>query len=295
MQRGFRRLGKGVEVFSALGYAFRRDLRDLKASPLEQPACVYFYRFTLPTRDRAKLPRPLNDELPTMRRLAISDIHGCDRTFAALLNEVGLTPSDELYLLGDFVDRGPRSKQVLDRIMTMERRGYQIMCLRGNHDQYMINALTKGDKHSRNSWKSAGARSTRNSFVELENPKGAIPQRYVDWLKKLPYYYDLGDYYLVHAGFNFKRKNPLKGKKAMLNIRYYYQRIKRDWLAGRTIVHGHTPMPAHLIELQADPRRRLYPVFDIDAGCFHTKPGLGNLCCMNLDDRTFTFVANQDR
>lgn len=229
------------------------------------------------------------------RRLAISDIHGCLYSFEALLDRISLGTTDELYLLGDFVDRGPRSAQVLDYILKLQSDGYHVRGLRGNHDQYMIDALLLGDKHSRNTWRSAGAASTKRSYVSAGNAEGRIDPAHIFWLNELPYYYLLEDYILVHAGLNFRRRNPLKGKKAMLNRRNWYRHIDYDWLGDRKIVHGHTPLTRTQVEAQTHPRRRAYPVFDIDAGCFHTKPGMGHLCALNLDERTFTFVANLDR
>lgn len=229
------------------------------------------------------------------RRLAISDIHGCLKTFKALLDRVSLGTTDELYLLGDFVDRGPRTAQVLDYVIKLQAEGYRIHPLRGNHDQYMLDAILIGDKHSRNVWRNAGANTTKKSYAKRDKQGGQIDPQHITWLNELPYYYLLDDYVLVHAGLNFRRKNPLKGKKAMLNRRNWYRQIDYDWLGDRKIVHGHTPMKREQIEAQTRPRRRVYPVFDIDAGCFHTKPGMGHLCAFNLDERTFTFVANRDR
>ncbi len=229
------------------------------------------------------------------RRLAISDIHGCARTFEALLDRISFGTTDELYLLGDFVDRGPRSAQVLEYIMKLQDDGYRVHGLRGNHDQYMVDAILIGDKRSRAAWRSAGANSTKKSYVTEDNPEGRIDPIHVFWLNELPYYYLLEDYILIHAGLNFRRRNPLKGKKAMLNRRNWYRHIDYDWLGDRKIVHGHTPLTRLQVEAQGHPRRRAYPVFDIDAGCFHVKPGMGHLCAMNLDERTFTFVPNLDR
>ena len=229
------------------------------------------------------------------RRLAISDIHGCLRSFEALLDRVSLGTTDDLYLLGDFVDRGPRSAQVLSYIMKLQDDGYRIHPLRGNHDQYMIDALLIGDKRAKSTWRSAGAASTKKSYQTPDNPEGTIDPVHIFWLNELPYYYLLDDYVLVHAGLNFRRRNPLKGKRAMLNRRNWYRHIDYDWLGDRKIVHGHTPLKRLQIEAQLHPRRRAYPVFDIDAGCFHTKPGMGYLTAFNLDERTFSFVPNLDR
>ena len=70
-----------------------------------------------------------------MHRFAISDIHGCAKTFEALLDRIALSTQGELYLLGDYLDRGPDSKGVLDLIFRLQREGYAVHCLRGNHEQ----------------------------------------------------------------------------------------------------------------------------------------------------------------
>ncbi len=69
-----------------------------------------------------------------MRKLAIGDIHGCNKTFKALLDQINLSKDDELTLLGDYIDRGPDSKGVIDTIINLQSSGYQVRALRGNHD-----------------------------------------------------------------------------------------------------------------------------------------------------------------
>ena len=71
-------------------------------------------------------------------KYVISDIHGCIRTFEALLKMLHFSISDELYLLGDYIDRGPDSKSVLDLILSMRNKGYKIAALRGNHEELLL-------------------------------------------------------------------------------------------------------------------------------------------------------------
>ena len=69
---------------------------------------------------------------PTGKRYVISDIHGCYKTFRCLVEEViGLSKADLLFLLGDYVDRGPSSKAVLDYILQLKDERYQLFPLRG--------------------------------------------------------------------------------------------------------------------------------------------------------------------
>ena len=75
-----------------------------------------------------------------MRQFTISDIHGCNISFNALLDQIGLTTADELFLLGDYIDRGPDSKGVLDTIIGLRSNGYKVRCLMGNHDEAILKA-----------------------------------------------------------------------------------------------------------------------------------------------------------
>src|SRR5262249_36124911 len=73
------------------------------------------------------------------RTLAIGDIHGCSATLDALLTVVALAPDDIVITLGDYVDRGPDSKGVLERLLRIEGRA-RLVPLLGNHDEMMLEA-----------------------------------------------------------------------------------------------------------------------------------------------------------
>ena len=73
------------------------------------------------------------------RTLAIGDVHGCLTALDTLLGFVELRPTDQLIFLGDYVDRGPDSKGVLDRLIEL-RRLHEVVFLRGNHEVMMANA-----------------------------------------------------------------------------------------------------------------------------------------------------------
>ncbi|HLF63763.1 MAG TPA: metallophosphoesterase, partial [Saprospiraceae bacterium] len=76
------------------------------------------------------------------RVFAVGDIHGCHQTFRKLLlDEIRIKKSDRIYCLGDYVDRGPDSKGVVDFILELRRSGYHIHTLRGNHEQLMMTSI----------------------------------------------------------------------------------------------------------------------------------------------------------
>ncbi|UOQ73322.1 metallophosphoesterase family protein [Hymenobacter cellulosilyticus] len=136
-----------------------------------------------------------------MARYVTTDIHGCLHTFRHLIEKVlDLQPADELYLLGDYVNKGPDSRGVLDYLMDLPRRGYQVQCLRGNHDQELLDAA-RGRTHL--SWASQADRSMTLKSFDITDCT-AIPEPYLAWLETLPYELDIPGFTLVHAGYDFR-------------------------------------------------------------------------------------------
>lgn len=218
------------------------------------------------------------------KRYAISDIHGCAKTFDALLSRIGFKKGDELYLLGDYIDRGPDSKGVIDRIMQLDEEGYKVICLKGNHEEMLLNELVE------NVWP-PGIKETLKSFGIQHNNE--LPYVYLRWLKSLISFIEVDNYILVHAGLNFKAENPLEDEAYLLWIRAWYRHIDMDWLGDRIIVHGHTPIGVKTIETMRDEidEKR---VLNIDAGCAYTSEDLKHLCCFDLDTRELFFEPNRD-
>ena len=211
------------------------------------------------------------------RRIAISDIHGCAETLRLLLTEqLKVTPADQVYLLGDYIDRGPDSKGVIDLIWAFQAEGYRFSCLCGNHEDMLNKASADPEHHSL--WEDVnGGAETLDSFgVRAANE---IPDAYWQFMRSLGYYVTLPDYLLVHAGFNFEAADPFADYRAMMWIRGFEPDPEKT--GNRTIVHGHTPRPFKAIE--ADVHQRL-PVLNIDNGCAYPKTGMQGLVALNLDD-----------
>ncbi|MEM6632344.1 MAG: metallophosphoesterase family protein [Bacteroidota bacterium] len=237
-----------------------------------------------------------------MRKFAISDIHGCSQTFRKLVEEVlKLTHNDELYLLGDYVDRGPDSKGVLDFIMELREKEYTVNCLMGNHEQMMLNAWR--DEEDVDLWLLNGGKTTLDSFgvTDVED----IPEKYIKLLRSFKFYFEVDKYILVHAGLNFhptiptqdsdfiwKVIQPFKDVKSMLWIRDWYNDMDYDWLRGRVIVHGHTPVSDEVIRSMVADWTHI-PAIDIDNGCFISfQEGMGHLCSFELTFRKLFFQKN---
>lgn len=223
-----------------------------------------------------------------MARYAITDIHGCLRTFKALVTaQLQLKKSDELYLLGDYVNKGPDSKGVIDFILHLQKQDYQVICLRGNHDQMLLSAVEKGDKVLKLT--PAEKKMTLASFGV--NTFSHLSNKYTSFLDGLLFYLELPDCFLVHAGFDFNQSDIFKDKDAMLNIRQY----KTDWarLNNKRLIHGHTPVALHSIKLAATTKVKQV---NLDAGCvYYRNASYGNLVALDLDSYQIYVQPNLDK
>lgn len=222
------------------------------------------------------------------RRFAISDIHGCARTFKRLCkHKLQLQEGDTLYLLGDYINRGPDSKGVLDYIFKLQRKGIAIHALRGNHEDLFLKALYS--KHLRRNFLLNGGDRTLRSFgaKNMED----IPAPYIDFLRQLNYYFEVDDKILVHAGLNFELEDIFKDREAMLWLKQ--MQLDKKKLGDRYVIHGHTPQSKLDIKraFHAEPRPRL---LNIDSSCVYYKRFGARLCALDLDTWKLTFSKNVD-
>lgn len=224
---------------------------------------------------------------PAGRQLAISDVHGCLKTLEVILDKLAYSSTDQLFVLGDMVDRGPDSKGVIDLIRSMQQEGYDIHCLRGNHEQMILDDLEAGEKSAYYSdaamLRSFGAKNVSE-----------IPLEYVQWIDELPYFLETEGFLFVHAGLDFSFKNPLENLYDMMWLRYWYDRLDPEWLGNRVVVHGHTPLDRPVIEDRLDALCH-FPVLNIDNGCFFRGQEKGRLCAFDMTNRRLHFQENMDR
>ncbi|MDD4604324.1 MAG: metallophosphoesterase family protein [Bacteroidales bacterium] len=235
------------------------------------------------------------------KRWVIPDIHGCAKTLQALINDL-IKPmrSDELYFLGDYVDRGPDSKGVIDFIRKLEQEKYNLVALKGNHEDFMIE-LYDGMHHAKsvwwykfgnkkyNSWAEIGGKPTLQCF-DAQNITD-IPTDYIEWMRHLPLYVSLDDFILVHAGLNFKNEDPFEDQRAMLWLRDY--EINAEKIGKRRLIHGHVPVNMELISMLV--KSRGYKFIDLDNGPYlQGKDGFGNLVALELNSMEMAIQYNLD-
>ncbi|MCX6284498.1 MAG: metallophosphoesterase [Bacteroidetes bacterium] len=231
----------------------------------------------------------------------IPDIHGCSKTLKSLVAEL-IKPNrnDELYFLGDYVDRGPDSKGVIDFIRDLQNDQYNVTALKGNHEDFMVE-LYDAEKKARNTWWhrlgdkkhkvwiDIGGKSTLSSF-EAETIR-QVPVEYIEWMRGLQYYVSLGNFILVHAGLNFNNENPFEDLRAMLWLRDY--EIRPEKIGNRKIIHGHVPVNMELIMLAV--KSKVYKFIDLDNGPYISgKDGFGNLVALELNSMEMVIQNNLD-
>lgn len=214
------------------------------------------------------------------RRWVIGDVHGCNKTLVRLLfDNLNVTREDQLFFLGDYIDRGPDSRGVIDTLLALKRKKFHIHTLRGNHEQMMMES--EEDIFCFEHWTNNGGGSTLLSFGQ--ETYSSFPAPYKSFFSSLPFYIETGNYILVHAGLNFEEPDLFSDKEAML-----WQRIKdtdQTSLGDRIMIHGHTPIPLDQILNQTANCRNL------DGGCVFAsrRKDLGYLVAYNLDEGTYAY------
>jgi serine/threonine protein phosphatase 1 len=134
-----------------------------------------------------------------------------------------------------------------------------------------------------------GGRQTMESFQITDLRE--FPVDYLDWMKQLEYYIELDQYILVHAGLNFKNKDPFSDKESMLWVREFDVDSKR--INNKRIIHGHVPVSLEFIDLSI--RNKSYKFIDLDNGCYMNKrDGFGNLIALELNSLEYKVQPNLD-
>ncbi len=220
------------------------------------------------------------------RRLVIGDVHGCFKTLRKLLFEqLNIRKDDEIYFLGDLVDRGPYPRKVVDMIMSLQGIGYNIKCIMGNHEYMLLQSLLSTKLFRM--WLKNDARQTLTSFrissaLHLE-------RHYLQFFLTMPFYIELDTFVLVHGGFNFDIDNPFDDTLSMLWMRN--ERVDLEKIGNRRMIVGHSPKTLNIIKGSLGKRRIL-----LDGGCvyFDVNKELGYLCALDIDKMTLYTQRNID-
>ncbi len=209
------------------------------------------------------------------RLFAVGDIHGCFNSLKILVEDViHLQKSDRIVFLGDYIDRGPKVKDVIDYILHLKEEGFDIITLMGNHEKMLLDAFTE----DRNIplWLFNGGGETLFSFG-LNSTVG-LSNIYWNFFKGLILYYRYEEFIFVHAGFNDKIEDPFQDTYQMLWTRN--ESYINPFLHDKIIIHGHTPITFQKCN---DIVKSYHRVFNVDTGCvFKDISGCGKLTAIEL-------------
>jgi len=220
---------------------------------------------------------------------AIGDVHGCLDALKALeariIADAADTPGEKwIVMLGDYVDRGPHSAQVLDHLTARPPSGFSRICLRGNHEEAMLDALE--DPRAIDTWLGFGSEATLASYglsatqiEDLARPGRAasrqqllhayVPDEHIAFLRNLPVMLTVPGYILVHAGLRPGVATTAQLDRDLMWIRGEFLAANHDF--GAVVIHGHTPADEPYLSA-----RRV----GIDTACFAS----GTLTAVRVDD-----------
>jgi len=198
---------------------------------------------------------------------AIGDIHGSteklDRLHRMILADAKGRPATRrvAVYLGDYVDRGPDSAGVVDRLIADTLPGFRRVFLMGNHEDFLLQFLETAGSIS--AWFFNGGIQTLESYdVDLHSGdawmtdprqlqrdfRSRLPQRHLEFFETLQLYHVEGDYLFVHAGIRPGRRLDDQSRADLLWIRNAF--LGSDADHGHVVVHGHTPVEA--VEIRAN-------------------------------------------
>ncbi|MCM8556613.1 metallophosphoesterase family protein [Sphingomicrobium sediminis] len=236
--------------------------------------------------DKSRGDAPLK---PGKRVYAIGDVHGCDKQLKKLLKRIrkdleGYEGKSHLVFLGDYIDRGPDSRGVIDRLIAGGLPGDKQHFLIGNHEVAMLQAF----EGKALGWLAYGGIETLESYgvdkkALFAHPsikkllKAHLPPEHLEFFQSLKHSKRIGDYLFVHAGI--RPGVPLEKQKErdLVWIRDDFLKSKKDH--GVTVVHGHT--------ITSKPQVKKNRIA-VDTGCYAT----GTLTAVRLEGNAVDFITS---
>jgi serine/threonine protein phosphatase 1 len=195
------------------------------------------------------------------RTFAIGDIHGCHYELEQLLAAIAPTPNDQLIFLGDYIDRGPLSNQVIETLIELKRRNKKTICLKGNHEDLFLKFLSQPESEEAALFILNGGAQTLGSYANPNGDGFLLPSAHAEFLKSLQTLYETPTHFFVHAGVPNKDLEEIdshRDENDLLWIRESFLKSRFQWT--KLIVHGHTP--CENVEIHS---RRI----NLDTGCVY--------------------------
>jgi len=172
-----------------------------------------------------------------MRTLAIGDVHGCDTALTTLLEQVAPRVDDRIVFLGDYIDRGPASREVVESLLLLSSKCAPVF-LRGNHEAMILDA--REDALKANVWQSYGGFEALISYRAEYNQKWTtmIPDSHWKFFERTARHFETEDHIFVHACLDAEADMDEQPDWLL-----YWESLDRlkPHKSGKRIVCGHSP------------------------------------------------------
>jgi serine/threonine protein phosphatase 1 len=173
----------------------------------------------------------------SVRVIAIGDIHGCAAALRTIIDAIDPRPDDTFISLGDCVDRGPESRQVIEQLLQL-REKCRLVPLLGNHEEMMLNYLD--GRPQPDDWLECGGSATLASYGSPPNGS-KVPAEHIAFIRTWGDCYETDSHFFVHGSYEPAR--PLT-EQHWQSLRWHSLRfgIPKPHASGRTAVVGHTSL-----------------------------------------------------
>jgi serine/threonine protein phosphatase 1 len=176
------------------------------------------------------------------RIFAVGDIHGCYEKLVELMKILPWSRKngDLLLFIGDYVDRGTRSRDVVEFLVKLQKNGGDFVFLKGNHEKMLLDYYV--DHKDQMLYVANGGAETIASYVEGAIGRKAfeLPKDHLQFLQSLKLYYETDEYIFVHAGLRDAVPLPEQSQEDLLWIREEFIYSLYDW--NKRVVFGHTAL-----------------------------------------------------
>ncbi len=223
----------------------------------------------------------------SQRIIAIGDVHGCLLSLKKLIELIQPSPDDQLLFLGDIIDRGERSKEVVEYLIELDA-SHSCHFIMGNHELMFLDYLENQDTRD---WFANGGEATLKSY---NSPKGGnFPPEHIAFLRRSHFFIETDSYFFTHGGLDpeLSIKNNLLYYKPS-DFCFQRMHMRPDFLENnlfnwdKTLVCAHTPVNNPVMKEK---------LIAIDTGCvYKNNPTLGRLTAVLLPERRIIQTRNID-
>ena len=224
----------------------------------------------------------------TRRIIAIGDVHGCLFALKKLIKKIKPEAEDQFLFLGDLIDRGNHSKEVIDYLIKLSSL-YSCHFLMGNHELMYLEYLE--NRNNSNEWLCNGGEATLQSYNSRDGRD--LPQDHLLFFRNCQLFIETENYLFTHGGLdpelsvrdNFRYYKPEEFCWQRVHMQSsFLERNSYKW--EKTVVCAHTPVPVPIM---------LEQLVAIDTGCVYREvPHLGKLTAVILPERRIVQIENRD-